>query len=380
MVAFLAITARATVNISLTGVPDYAWYYGCMGTASGNLMGYWDRHGFPEFYTGPCNDGVAPLSTGGANAAIVGFWASKAGVDGRPSNHPGHVDNYYDSFESVAPDPYIVLGRTEHQPDCIGDFIGLSQNRWQNMAGECSGNIDGFSFVCWETNGNRRINFTPSPLAGEPATDIQSGFRAWTQWRGYECEVFTQLVDFNPKVPSGKGFTFEDLKREINEGYPVVLFMQGYNTLSRKLGAMLNANPNIHAIVAFGYYTTSGGRNYVRYRSSWGDGENALREWNANIWAANLPVRGVIGYRPQPKIRSWQANNSDLVLTWDGPASDLRDVTSGEVKRVHGYVVQMSPTLTNPSFYPVSPVLTTNTFTITNVANSAFFRVELKHL
>src|SRR5262249_47954131 len=123
------------------------WYYGCMGTASGNLMGYWDRHGFPDFYTGPANGGLAPLTTSGANAGIVSMWASMAGVDGRPADKPGHVDDYYISYESTAPDPYITAGRAEHAPDCIGDFMGLNQRKWTNMNSECSGNIDAFSFV-----------------------------------------------------------------------------------------------------------------------------------------------------------------------------------------------------------------------------------------
>ena len=45
-------TGWAAVNVMLTEVPDYSWQYGCFGTASGNLMGYWDRHGLPNLYTG----------------------------------------------------------------------------------------------------------------------------------------------------------------------------------------------------------------------------------------------------------------------------------------------------------------------------------------
>src|ERR1043165_4967729 len=75
--------AVATENVLLTGVPDYTWYAGCFGTASGNLMGYWDRHGFPDFYTGPTGGGVAPMNTIGSNVGIRSLWASKAGMDGR---------------------------------------------------------------------------------------------------------------------------------------------------------------------------------------------------------------------------------------------------------------------------------------------------------
>ena len=45
--------------------------------------------------------------------------------------------------------------------------------------------------------------------AGEPAIDIQSGLRAWTRHCGYDCEVFTQLTDFNPNAPPGPAGTRE---------------------------------------------------------------------------------------------------------------------------------------------------------------------------
>ena len=371
-----AMTAMPAVNVFLTGTPDYAWYYGCMGTASGNLMGYWDRHGFPDFYTGRANGGRAPMNTGGNNDAIISLWASKAGFDGRPTDMSGHLDDYWVGFETVGEDPYAIDGRPEHTPDCIGDFIGLSQNKWTKMAGECSGNVDGFCFVYWDTNGDRRVNFTPDSLAGEPALDVQSGLRAWTRNRGSECEVFTQLTDFNPNVPPGKGFTFDDMKTEIDQGYPVLLFMQSYTQYSRPLGSIPDANPAIHAMLAYGYYLNNG-RSYVRYRTSWASGDNSLREWTSSAWEAGLPIRGVIGYHPLPRIRLWSASGSDLLLTWDGPAADLYDSTSATTRRVHAYVVEKSSAVSPFDFAPVSPVLTTNTFTVTNCQSPAYFRVKL---
>jgi hypothetical protein len=370
------IPAWPAVNVYLTSVPDYAWFYGCMGTASGNLMGYWDRHGLPDFYTGKANGGLAPLNTSGNNSGIISMWASKAGFDGRPANMPGHLDDYWANFESTADDPYIAAGRTEHAPDCTGDFIGLSQKKWTNMAGECSGNVDGFCFVYWDTNGDRRVNFTPDATAGGPALDTQSGLRSWTRYRGYDCEVFTQLTDFNPNVPPGKGFTFDDLKAEIDRGYPVLLFLQSFAQASRSLGPITNANPNIHAMLAYGYYL-SNGRSYVRYRTSWASGDSSLSEWTSKIWQADLPVRGVIGYHPLPRIRLCSASQGNLFLRWDGPASDLYDSTTGTTTRVHRYMVEMSSSMSPPDFAPVSSVLNTNTFTVTNCPSPAYFRVKL---
>ncbi|MCX6922016.1 MAG: hypothetical protein NT154_02170 [Verrucomicrobia bacterium] len=372
-----AIPAQSSVNVYLTSVPDYEWNYGCMGTASGNLMGYWDRHGFPDFYTGLANGGVAPLTSSGRNTNIISLWASQAGVDGRPTDMPGHVDDYWIAYDNADDDPYLTAGRPEHSPDCIGDFIGLNQKKWTGMAGECSGNVDGFCFVYWDTSGDRRINFTPDATAGEPARDVQSGLRAWTQYRGYDCEVFTQLTDFNPNVPPGSGFTFADLQNEIDHGYPVLLFLQSYTETSRTVGPIPDANPEIHSMLAYGYYLNNG-LSYVRFRTSWASGDNETTEWTSAPWGGvGMPIRGVIGYHPLPRIRLYSASGSNLSLKWDGPSADLYNSTSGKTTRVHKYVVEMSPSMSPPNFVPVSSLLTTTTFTVTNCPSPAYFRIQL---
>jgi hypothetical protein len=190
---FFAVAANAASNVYLTEVPDYSWHAGCFGTATGNLMGFWDRHGFPNFYTGGTGYGLAPLNDFGANIGIHALWASEAGVDGRPADKPGHMDDYYTAYANTDPDPYVIRGRAEHEPDCLGDFIGLNQNKWKYLNGECDGNIDGYAIAYWDNSGEKRFNFTPGPDAGLPAIDIQSGLSAWTKYRGFDAEVFTQL-------------------------------------------------------------------------------------------------------------------------------------------------------------------------------------------
>src|SRR5688500_7174287 len=93
-----AVPALADKNVRIMDTPDYAWHAGCFGTAAGNLMGYWDRHGFPIFYTGPTSGGVAPLNNYGENEGINSMWASRAGFDSRPADQPGHIDDYWDNF------------------------------------------------------------------------------------------------------------------------------------------------------------------------------------------------------------------------------------------------------------------------------------------
>ena len=108
---FTASSDRAATSVYLTDVPDYEWHMGCFGTATGNVMGYWDRHGFPDFYTGPTGYGVAPLNSFGANYGIRSLWATQGGLDGRPDNEPGHVDDYFRMYMSTESDPYLSEGR-----------------------------------------------------------------------------------------------------------------------------------------------------------------------------------------------------------------------------------------------------------------------------
>jgi hypothetical protein len=268
----------------------------------------------------------------------------------------------------------------EHAPDCIGDFIGLSQRKWLNMAGECDGNIDAYSFVFWDTNGNSRINYSHTNASSQYVPDIQSGFRDWTKWRGYDAEVFTQLADFNRRVPAGKGFKFDDLKREIDQGYPVLVFLQDPSILSRSAGGA-NVNPPIHGMMLYGYADVASlGFREVYYRTSWGFGEYS-HGWEGDVWEAALPARGFIGYRPKPKITRVTRYASNLTFTWHGPSSRLTiDEGAGpSTVAVHRYQLYRTTSLAS-NWTPVGPSTTNLTATISDTpGTNAFYRLRLLH-
>jgi hypothetical protein len=387
---FFALPSWPAENVMLTGVPDYTWYAGCFGSATGNLMGYWDRHGFPNFYTGPTAGGIAPLNSNGTNQGIRSMWASRAGFDGRPADQPGHIDDYWAfynndssySFESTAPDPYILAGRPEHPPDCIGDFIGLSQKKWANLNGECDGNIDGYAFVFWESTGARRVNYVPPPQNEIPVRDIPSGLKAWTEFRGDNCDVYSQLTDFNPAVSAGHGFTFEELKAEIDAGYPVLLFQQSFDHNFRAMTGMERANPFIHSLLAYGYFIGNEGGQYVRYKTSWGSsGNNTLSQWNAENWQANLPIRGVIGYRPLPRITSILRTNDAIRIEWHGPSSTLSNLVTRTATPLHSYVVERTAALVPDGFVAVTEPSADLHATLDSgrEEEAAFYRIRLVH-
>lgn len=379
-----ACGAVAAENVKLLNVPGYTWYAGCFGTASGNLMGFWDRNGFPNMYTGPTTGGVAPLNSLGSNASVRSLWASQEGVDGRPFGKPGHIEDYWHSqdglgsFGGTEPDPYVVLGREEHEPDCLGDFLGQSQRKYSNQNGECNGNIDGYAFNYWDKTGLRRTNFVPPTSGGAPARDIQSGLRAWSEYRGYEAEVTSQLANVNPETPLGTGFTFEDLRAEIDAGYPVMLILQTYFEFSRDdLSGMPRANPPCHAILAFGYAVTDGGESAIQFMGSWDDA-STFRLWNSDIMFAELPLRGAITYRPQPKIKAVERTGNTVRMRWEGPNASMYDQVSETTRRVHNYVVERATVLDHGAFNPLTASLDGLEATFTEPEGTqAFYRVRL---
>ena len=196
--------------------------------------------------------------------------------------------------------------------------------------------------MCSETSpATKRVNFLPASQTGQVVPDIPSGLRAWTRFRGNDADVFSQLADFNPTVSPGKGFTFADLKAEIDAGYPVLLYLQNYDELSRSLPGMPRANPEMHGMLAYGYYLADSGAQYVRYKTSWGSsGDNTFSAWAAGAWQAQLSVRGLIGYHPLPKITSISAIGSSLHIEWDGPSSTLSNVITQTTTPLHWYQVE----------------------------------------
>jgi hypothetical protein len=369
---------RAATYVYLTEVPDYQWEYGCFGTATGNLIGFWDRHGLPDFYTGPTAGGVAPLRSEGANAGIRSMWSSQAGFDGRPADKPGHINDYWIGYESTSSDPYVTAHRVEHAPDCIGDFIGLNQKKWADLNNECAGNIDGYSFVFWEKRGNRRNNFYTTN-AGVYIPDIASGLKEWARYRGYDADVFTQLSSFNPERKTTNGFTYEDVKTQILAGYPLLCMLQPTSEFYRNIGGMTNANPEIHGVMIYGLFSdpASGYNNGVVIRTSWGSGDDMIMEWSLNNWLGLFPVRGVIGFHPKPKVRRFSRDAGNITLTWDGPSTQLHDQVAGtNSPPLQRYTVQRATQLSTPNWTPVGSPTTDRTASFSDsAADTTFYRV-----
>jgi hypothetical protein len=205
--------------------------------------------------------------------------------------------------------------------------------------------------------------------------------RAWAQWRGYDVDVFSQLVEFNPECPPGQGFTFADLRREIDAGYPVLAFLQSYSEKSRAFTGMPKANPLIHGMMIYGYQAYAAFGTNIYCRTSWGSGDDITYNWSAIPWVTGgiqLPVRGVIGFRPKPRIRGISVAGGNVTLSWDGPSSYRYDVNNFSATPLNWYQVERSLAVSPADFQPVGSTTTNLTINIPSAGDTAvFYRVRL---
>jgi hypothetical protein len=185
----------------------------------------------------------------------------------------------------------------------------------------------------------------------------------------------------NPNNSGTNGFTFEDIKAEINAGYPLMVFLQPVNQTSRPLPGMTRANPAIHGVLIYGYQEyPEFGAQLVYLQSSWGNSSiYPFQGWTSTPWlSTGLSVRGVIGFRPKPRIRSISRSGNSITLIWDGPSSELFDNLAQTTTPVHRYQVQRSTTLSPANWTDIGPPTTVLSSTFTDPGgSSAFYRIQL---
>jgi len=276
---------QAGINI-LSGVPAYDWCYGCSATSAAMMMGYYDRIGYPNMYTGPANGGVCPLDNEIAwDAGESPLSASHQGYDGRTVY--GHVDDYWIEYGSTDPDPFIG-NWTEHspRPDCTGDAMGTNQSLH-----ECT---DGATWFYNYLSGDPLYDY----IAPDPRIDGCHGMRVYAEACGYGVLTnFNQLIKGQGTNPN-KGFTFDDYVAEIDAGRPVMIQITG------------------HSMVGFGY-DTSGTIVYIR--NTWDHSYDTMT-WGGTY--SGMQHRGVTVFRLDPSTLAalsyfkTRGSDSEVVLEW----------------------------------------------------------------
>ncbi len=206
---------------ALTDVPAYDWSFGCTPTSASMLAAYMDRNGYPNIYTGPTNNGVMPLDNSvwgnvlinGESRSLCPLSATREGLDGRTSR--GHVDDYWIQYGNNDPDPWLTNGWTQHSyGDCLADYMKTNQWWW--------GNSDGATSIYCYVDG--------SPLSAWFDDDGIYGMKLFFENRGYIVEqYYSQLIyGYNGNT---LGFTFNNFKQEIDNGYLVLIQVDGHTML-----------------------------------------------------------------------------------------------------------------------------------------------------
>ena len=249
-------------SVILDGVPTSEWTYGCTATSAGMLFGYYDRHGYPDMYTGPANGGVCPLTDLGqgipANPRypIPGscyIIATEQGLDGITTT--AHVDDYWISSDLPGPDPWEGNWAEHTWELCTADYLGTNQWKWDLSSypgtdGNNDANVDGGTTYWTRTDGTKLHDWTPGPQYGTPETACSRGMRLFAESRGY-----TVLTNYNQLTDNwhASGFTFAEFQAEIDAGRPVMIHASG-------------PGDSGHTMLALGYDTST---NEIYIHDTW---------------------------------------------------------------------------------------------------------------
>ena len=261
--------------------PSYSWVFGCSAVSQAMISAYYDRNGFANLYTGPTNGGVAPLTdtswpiwtdSVGKDYPSNPLIASRNGTDGRTTR--GSIENYWVSYGSQAPDPYITNGWPEHTfAEAVGDFMYTSQSKHSNNDGSTSFyNYDGIP-----------DKLTCEDMVSYGYSDGTLGRKTYYESRGYQVtECYNQLTD--NKVAGG--FSLAQFKQEIDAGRPVFISLVG------------------HSVVGYGY---EGNTIYIRDTWSSDPNERPTMQWGGtyqNMQMKSVSIVKLAGNITPPKPKN----------------------------------------------------------------------------
>jgi hypothetical protein len=178
----------------------------------------------------------------------------------------------------------------EHQwQKCTADFLGTNQWKWDTDGGGIERNEDGATSLWMFTTPIKMYDYIPKASYGLPQTALAHGLRLFAESRGYQLvwntsalnataflndmvitygayEVYTQLTSVN----GGEGFSYSDYKKEIDNGYPVMIQLEG------------------HSMVGIGYDESKG--KYIHFYDTW-DNEVHTMLWGTSY--AGMPQKAV---------------------------------------------------------------------------------------
>ena len=278
-VQFPESTKDADINV-LPDVPAFDWSFGCSATSAAMIAGYYDRTGYPNMYTGPTNGGVMPMDNsswpdwydGTAWRNQCPLSATHDGLDERTIK--GHVDDYWVSYNSPGPDPWVGNWTEHSYGDCTGDY--MKTNQWIDPGPY---NIDGGTRFYNYTNGSP-LHWNDMETYGIHIEDGGYGLKLFYQSRGYMVSnMYNQYI--YGYGGNTNGFTYAQYCAEIDAGHPVMIHIEG------------------HTMVGVGYDNSVTNLMYIHdtwdyntYTMVWGGSYAGMKHYGVTIVQLELAVVG----------------------------------------------------------------------------------------
>ncbi|MGE5376038.1 MAG: C39 family peptidase, partial [Bacteroidota bacterium] len=303
-----------------------AYVAGCASTSAGDVAGFYDRGNYPNMYNGPTNGGVMPMDNSlwptwtdvaGDTYSNNPLIASHMGVDGRTTR--GTLDDYWVSYFSGLPDPYINHWPEHAWGDAVADYMYTSQSKYGNDDGETA-------FYIYQQGG---APYTCDTMAKQSLPDGALGLKNFYNARGYSVTAcYNQPTD---NFRAG-GFTFAQLRAEIDGGRPAILGI---------------SDPAIggHTVVAVGYDTPTNtvyihdGWDFALHTMTWGGSYAGMTMQTVTIVnlapSADIAISGNVGVAGAtisyiditPKTTQSDANGNFTITVptgWSGTITPTR--------------------------------------------------------
>ncbi len=196
----------------LMDVPESDWWRGCSPTAAGMILGYYDREG----YDGSRYDNLIP----GGPCELISIGPGDTRIR-RAIGSPEHTADFFVLQGHVNNDP-LASGRTEADFNCLADFMGTSQDEFNNA--------DGYTKFFFSSSG-RPLSHTS--LIEYGMTDISGlvGISEYIRYCGYEADELANqyILGYGGNT---QGFSLADFQAEIDAGRPVIIHLTGHSMIA----------------------------------------------------------------------------------------------------------------------------------------------------
>ena len=258
---------------SYQNVPEYSWHYGCSPTAAGMLFGWWDS----QAETTNIFDGSAST-----------WWG--------------------DTTESSSGGTKSMVASTSHI--VAGDENGYTYGDWHNSP----------SYPNHESNPKCLADFMKTKDGGTSRSNMAAGFENYAGWDVSWTGTDESYSATATTYYTSSGWTFNDFKNEINQGYPVHLGITK------------------HSILAFGWWDQStpgdpDNYGYICYTTWSGWGMTEWR-WDGQGVPGDRAVYGATYLRVQPKDDAYEENDNR------GTAYDISSHEQTWLRNINGYGIQ----------------------------------------